>query len=99
MSTLKLAKKSSDFNAAPVTSFRKVDTAAPTNEVVGETKFGKEIEVYRTKVGKMFAVRFVGGGELPAYLQGQWCRFADAEEAAKVYLERNKSTLVPLPSA
>jgi hypothetical protein len=71
----------------------KINTAAPEHLVVGETKFGKEIEVYRMKHGRTFKVRFIGGGEMPEELSGEYVRFADAEFAVEVYLIRNASTL------
>ena len=52
------------------------------------TPKGKEIELYYS--GRNIAVRFKGGGELPAELAGTWTNEKEVEKSINIYLESKK---------
>ena len=56
-----------------------------------ETPNGKKLECVQANFG--VKVRFIGGGELPAELAGQYTTYAFAENAILVYLERLKAAV------
>lgn len=98
MSNTLSIKRDHPRGGAVPTAPKSADHAASERAVVGSTTFGKDLEVFRNNGGRTFAVRFVGGGQLPEKLQGIFTRFADADQAVIQYLSDNASTLAPLPA-
>lgn len=50
------------------------------------TPNGKEIEIFYE--GRNLAVRFKGGGTLPAELQGTWTNHTEVEKSINIYLAK-----------
>jgi len=57
-----------------------VATSTPTSSPAKK----KELEIRTVKVGT-YEIRYVGGGEVPAVLQGHWNRKAVAQHAIEKY--------------
>lgn len=60
-----------------------------SNQVVGTTVGGKDLQIFQTPAG-YWKVKFTSGGDLPPNLRGSFTRYEEAETQLHQYLTNNK---------